>query len=220
MRLWPRIAGLYGAQFVLLLSAVIPTWAMAPSPSAAIERLGTHIFLEIFDAPFATLNSSHAVTLALRAATTAGGLTVVGELTHSFPVQGVSALLLISESHLSIHAWPERGYAAVDLFTCGEAERLPCKAREPIHYGSNRAGWMCDGGMPVHEEEAQSGLWLAVQALLDALGAGGAMATWMERGLPAAARGYNPPAARAKPTSFGWLGGLEGDEQDGQRPEL
>ena len=39
---------------------------------------------------------------------------------HKFSPQGVSGVVVISESHLAIHTWPELGYAAVDVFTCGE----------------------------------------------------------------------------------------------------
>ena len=46
--------------------------------------------------------------------------TVVGEDFHQFEPEGVSGVLLIAESHLSVHTWPEDGFAAVDIFTCGE----------------------------------------------------------------------------------------------------
>ena len=42
---------------------------------------------------------------------------------HRFPPEGVSGVVVISESHLSIHTWPEFGYMALDIFTCGEASR-------------------------------------------------------------------------------------------------
>lgn len=45
--------------------------------------------------------------------------TVVGEEFHQFEPEGVSGVLLIAESHLSVHTWPEDGFAAVDIFTCG-----------------------------------------------------------------------------------------------------
>jgi S-adenosylmethionine decarboxylase proenzyme len=48
------------------------------------------------------------------------GLTVVQEVTHQFSPHGVSCVLVLAESHLSIHTWPEHGYVAVDLFTCEE----------------------------------------------------------------------------------------------------
>ena len=47
------------------------------------------------------------------------GATIVGEVFHRFTPQGVSGAVVIAESHLSIHTWPEYGYAALDLFTCG-----------------------------------------------------------------------------------------------------
>jgi S-adenosylmethionine decarboxylase proenzyme len=46
--------------------------------------------------------------------------TLVGEAFHQFEPEGVSGVLLIAESHLSVHTWPEHGFAAVDVFTCGE----------------------------------------------------------------------------------------------------
>jgi S-adenosylmethionine decarboxylase len=41
-------------------------------------------------------------------------------ITHRFDPQGVTGLALLAESHISIHTWPESGYAAVDVFTCGD----------------------------------------------------------------------------------------------------
>jgi S-adenosylmethionine decarboxylase len=46
--------------------------------------------------------------------------TLVGEDFHQFEPEGVSGVILIAESHLSVHTWPEDGFAAVDIFTCGE----------------------------------------------------------------------------------------------------
>lgn len=48
------------------------------------------------------------------------GATIVASEFHQFNPYGVSGMVIISESHLSIHTWPEYGYAAVDIFTCGE----------------------------------------------------------------------------------------------------
>lgn len=201
-------------------------WApLARASNSPLERLGTHIFLEAFGAPFAALNSSATVSAALRSAVAAAGLTVVGEHVHQFPVMGVSSVLLISESHLSIHTWPERGYAAVDLFTCGSDDAPPpCRPSEPVRLLSAREGWRCaDGGAA---DAPESKLWRGTQALLAGLLAGGAQLTWHERGLPPEAPGYDRTAAvaTARPPAasslgrFGWLGGLEGDHQ--QRPEL
>lgn len=194
----------------MLLSAVRAAALGAVAlPPPTLERMGTHIILEVFDAPYALLNSTTAQLAALRAAAVAGGLSVVGELVHQFPVMGASTILLISESHLSIHAWPERGYASVDLFTCGAAQPLPCRQHEPARFGSD-TGWACASGAPV-ATDLDSGLWMAVQALLSSLRAQGAMLTWMDRGLPsfakAAATSDAPPPSPSQ--GVGWLGGLE-----------
>jgi S-adenosylmethionine decarboxylase len=47
------------------------------------------------------------------------GAVVLGESFHRFSPQGVSGVVVIAESHISIHTWPEHGYAAADVFTCG-----------------------------------------------------------------------------------------------------
>lgn len=191
---------------VLLLGAPL----QVASTAAAFRRRGTHIILEVTDAPFAVLNSSSAVLAALHAAVAAGGLTVVGDMVHEFPVQGFSAVLMISESHLSVHTWPEDGYAAVDMFTCGAAAPPPCRAGEVVRFGGASTGWRCADNRPA---EGSGTLWAAVQALLEGMSAGGAALTWFERGLP------GPPAE--PPSTFaGWLGGLEGDDLGGIRPEL
>ena len=44
----------------------------------------------------------------------------IGRITHRFAPQGVSAVIMVAESHFSIHTWPEAGYAAVDFYTCGD----------------------------------------------------------------------------------------------------
>jgi S-adenosylmethionine decarboxylase proenzyme len=59
------------------------------------------------------------------------GATVMGESFHHFSPQGVSGVVVIAESHLSIHTWPEYGYAALDIFTCGTNVE-PKKAAEAL----------------------------------------------------------------------------------------
>ena len=57
------------------------------------------------------------------------GAHVVGESFHQFSPQGVTGILSIAESHISIHTWPEFGYAAADIFTCGSSFQ-PLEAAE------------------------------------------------------------------------------------------
>ena len=129
---------LTGFTVALVLLASLALAPMAPQSPLKL-KLGTHAFVELDAAPFALLNDSAAVMSTLRSAADAGGLTVVSEQLHEFPVMGVSAVLLVSESHLSIHTWPEHGAAAVDLFTCGEAV-LPCEPSAAAEYDAER-GW-------------------------------------------------------------------------------
>ena len=59
---------------------------------------------------------------ALLSACRAAGATIMGDSFHTFtPYNGVSGVIIIAESHLSIHTWPEYGYAAVDIFACGQS---------------------------------------------------------------------------------------------------
>jgi S-adenosylmethionine decarboxylase proenzyme len=195
-----------------------PGVGVAAAAPVGLERLGTHVLIELYDAPFQLLNSTTAVAAALNAAVAAGGLTVVGELVHQFPVMGVSGILLISESHLSVHTWPERGYAAVDLFTCGEATPLPCRQHEAVQYGAG--AWTC--GTDGRPAVASGALWEATQAMRAHMSAAGASLTWLHRGLPAAAAGGHDLGK--PPSAFGfnsWLGGgiADGDGEQ-QRPEL
>jgi S-adenosylmethionine decarboxylase proenzyme len=59
------------------------------------------------------------------------GATIMGESFHRFEPQGVSGVVVIAESHLSVHTWPEYGYAAIDVFTCGTTVE-PEKAAEVL----------------------------------------------------------------------------------------
>ena len=85
--------------------------------------LGHHLLLDVAGAPFAVLDDAAFLEEALLAAVKAMGATVLGVHLHRLSPQGVSGVVVISESHLTVHTWPERGEAAVDLFTCGDPER-------------------------------------------------------------------------------------------------
>jgi spermidine synthase len=66
------------------------------------------------------LSDSHHTEAALLQAVHAGNATLVRTVTHQFTPHGVSGVAVLAESHLSVHTWPELGYAAVDYFTCGD----------------------------------------------------------------------------------------------------
>ena len=84
---------------------------------------GSHLLLDLAGAPFATLDDPAVVEAALVETVAAMGAHVLGVHLHRLEPQGISGVVVISESHLTIHTWPERGEAAVDLFTCGDAGR-------------------------------------------------------------------------------------------------
>lgn len=90
------------------------------------HRIGTHLVLEIWGVAAGVLNDRDGLERALRAASEAAGLTVLEAAFHRFDPQGVTGVLVLSESHISVHTWPELGYAAVDLFSCGRRRELPC----------------------------------------------------------------------------------------------
>ncbi|MBK9375978.1 MAG: adenosylmethionine decarboxylase [Holophagales bacterium] len=86
-----------------------------------MSPLGTHLLLDLAGAPFETLDDPAVVEAALVETVAAMGAHVLGVHLHRLEPQGISGVVVISESHLTIHTWPERGEAAVDLFTCGDA---------------------------------------------------------------------------------------------------
>ena len=94
-----------------------------------MNALGKHLLLELYDCNQEALNDLGFLKSALMTAATEAGATVLGESFHYFSPQGVSGVVIIAESHLSIHTWPEYGYAAADIFTCGDAVQ-PDKAAE------------------------------------------------------------------------------------------
>lgn len=82
-------------------------------------HLGRHVLAEFFECDPNTLNNLDKVEKYMMEAALECGATIVQKCFHMFSPHGVSGVVIISESHLAIHTWPELGYAAVDLFTCG-----------------------------------------------------------------------------------------------------
>lgn len=85
-----------------------------------MPTFGSHWILEMYDCPPEVIDDLEHVRLALREAAKAARSTLLHEAAHAFEPQGVTALGLLAESHISVHTWPELGYAAADVFTCGE----------------------------------------------------------------------------------------------------
>lgn len=87
-----------------------------------MSRLGLHLLVEFNDVEPALLTDPGRLEAALRDAALAGGAQILyGHFHHFGGHQGVTGVLLLQESHISIHTWPEYLYAAVDVFMCGDA---------------------------------------------------------------------------------------------------
>lgn len=80
---------------------------------------GRHVLVDIADAEPAILNDLQSLEHSLVAAAVAEGVTVLGTLTKAFEPSGVTILLLLAESHVSLHTYPDQGKAFFDAFTCG-----------------------------------------------------------------------------------------------------
>jgi spermidine synthase len=84
--------------------------------------LGNHILVEFMNCDPHIMNDVAAIERDMVAAAQKAGATVINSTFHHFSPWGVSGVVVIQESHLAIHTWPEYGYAAVDLFTCGDMD--------------------------------------------------------------------------------------------------
>lgn len=97
--------------------------------NAPTNALGTHLLLDLKDCKSALLDDIEFIRQAMIGAANEAGATIVGETFHKFSPLGVTGIIAIAESHLCVHTWPEYGYAAVDIFTCGEVFK-PHKAAD------------------------------------------------------------------------------------------
>ena len=96
-----------------------------------MKALGTHLLVELKDCNCDLLDDLDYIRASMLEAAEKTGATIIGESFHQFSPQGVTGVVAIAESHLCIHTWPEYGYAAVDIFTCGEGFK-PREAAEMI----------------------------------------------------------------------------------------
>lgn len=85
------------------------------------EKLGRHILAEFYNCDSDVLNNKELVAKYMEEAAIAANATIVTSDFHMFSPWGVSGVVVIQESHLAIHTWPEYGYASIDLFTCGDS---------------------------------------------------------------------------------------------------
>jgi len=87
-----------------------------------LNTRGRHLLVEYTGCSLHALNDLERIEALMNEAAKAAGATIVASVFKPFEPHGVSGVVVIEESHLSIHTWPEHGYAAVDFYTCGHAD--------------------------------------------------------------------------------------------------
>lgn len=94
-----------------------------PLPAFQAASSGRHILADLHGIDPARLRDCAAIDTMLREAALQAGARILHSHMHSFGSgQGVTGVVLLAESHISIHTWPETGFAAIDIFMCGNAE--------------------------------------------------------------------------------------------------
>lgn len=87
-----------------------------------METTSHHFLIELRSVDSSLLNNLSKIESIFLDSLNNSGATYINHFFHQFSPQGVSGVVVIAESHLSIHTWPEEGYAALDVFTCGKKE--------------------------------------------------------------------------------------------------
>jgi S-adenosylmethionine decarboxylase len=134
-----------------------------PTGGEVFEFFGRHLMASYVGCDAAALSDRAGLMAAMRAAVKASGATLLNSIEHSFSPAGMTAVMLLSESHASIHTYPEHGACFVDLFTCGRlcsAERFDTVLRAylrpqsvdckiAVRHGGGRASGAAVPGWPV-----------------------------------------------------------------------
>lgn len=107
-----------------------------------METMGRHVISELWGCDFEKLNNMDFIERTFVDAALKSGAEIREVAFHKFAPQGVSGVVIISESHLTIHSFPEHGYASIDVYTCGDldpniaadyiAEALHAQTREKM----------------------------------------------------------------------------------------
>ncbi|HEU5191341.1 MAG TPA: adenosylmethionine decarboxylase [Methylomirabilota bacterium] len=131
-----------------------------------MHALGRHLLLELFDCDAEAINSLETVKTSMVEAAKRAQATIVDVVFHEFNPFGISGVVVIAESHLAIHTWPEYRYAAVDVFSCGDVLQPQVAADYLVEQlGASRASvvelqrgiFMGQGGPLPHKPVAVSG---------------------------------------------------------------
>ena len=86
----------------------------------ALIHQSKHLLLELYKCDYEKLNDESFLRCVLNRASKLAKATILNLISNKFEPQGVTAIALLAESHISIHTWPESNYSAIDIFTCGQ----------------------------------------------------------------------------------------------------
>lgn len=84
------------------------------------KNLGSQLLAEFYDCDPTAINDKEVIRSAMLQAAVAANATIVADIFHEFNPHGISGVVVIAESHIAIHSWPEHACASVDIFTCSE----------------------------------------------------------------------------------------------------
>lgn len=107
-----------------------------------MDTRGTHLLVEIRGVSREALNDAENLERLMVAAAERAGARVLQATFHRFQPEGVTGFLLLEESHLAIHTWPAHGYAAVDFYTCGEADPKRAMTFLAQGLGAEQVEWL------------------------------------------------------------------------------
>ncbi|MET0795551.1 MAG: adenosylmethionine decarboxylase [Polyangiaceae bacterium] len=114
-----------------------------------MQTRAKHLLVELHECASLPLNDLETVRALMRRAAQAAAATVVGEAFHRYLPHGVTGVLLLEESHFSVHTWPEAGYAALDFYTCGALDPEPAARVVAAGVAAQRVVWLqVDRGLP------------------------------------------------------------------------
>lgn len=114
------VAGAQALPMAVVIQAADINSVIALNP---VPPIGRHLLADLQGINPDILANPEQIETALRQAAAAAGATPIFAKFHHFgPGQGVTGVLLLQESHISIHTWPEREFAAVDVFMCGDCQ--------------------------------------------------------------------------------------------------
>jgi S-adenosylmethionine decarboxylase proenzyme len=96
-----------------------------------LKTLGRHLLVELYQCDSRVIGDVRKIEEIMVGAAKAAKATIVDVVFHNFNPNGISGVIVIAESHLAIHTWPEFGFASIDIYTCGTAVN-PWKAYDHL----------------------------------------------------------------------------------------